>query len=249
MDKLEIASKQVGYATKRRYLVRGQFLFDGITLNDAHVLEVGCGKGAWALWAALHGARKVTGIEPEDNGSTKNVLAKFRQTIEAIGLTSQVEARAEFLHQLAAPEVPYDVVIMYNVINHLDEDAVVNLHQAPNAVARYVDLLKDLRLRMRAGGWVIVGDCGRDNFWLRLGRGSPFVPTIEWHKHQNPDLWVKVFEQSGFQKYDLRWSPLQPIPKLTANAWVQYLTCSHFVLRFRVPDPPAPSEYQAKRFS
>jgi len=27
------------------------------------VLDVGCGKGAWSMWAALHGAQRVVGIE------------------------------------------------------------------------------------------------------------------------------------------------------------------------------------------
>jgi hypothetical protein len=75
------------------------------------------------------------------------------------------------------------VVIMFNVINHLDEDAVVVLHQDPVAFERYVTLLKNLHFRMRPGGWIVVADCARANFWPRLGLGSPFARSIEWHKH------------------------------------------------------------------
>jgi hypothetical protein len=80
---------------------------------------------------------------------------------------------------------------------------------------------------------VIVADCGRDNVWPRFGLSSPFMPTIEWQKHQNPEVWIRVFAQAGFENIDCRWSPLQPLPEVTGNRLVQYLTCSHFVLRFR----------------
>ncbi|MCE3224793.1 MAG: Methyltransferase domain [Nitrospira sp.] len=232
-ETLDMAGRLVGYASGSRYQMRGDFLFQGIPLVDAHVLEIGCGSGAWAIWAALHGARRVIGIEPEAEGSTQGTLENMRRSVTALGLHGRVEARAEFLHDLPVPDDPYDLVIMYNVINHLDEESVVALHQDRDAYNRYVARLKDLRRRMRPGGWLIVADCGRDNFWPRLGMPSPFVPSIEWHKHQNPTLWIDLFREAGFLRVDLRWSPLQPFPRLTANRFVQYLTCSHFVLRLQ----------------
>jgi cyclopropane fatty-acyl-phospholipid synthase-like methyltransferase len=213
--------------------MRGDFLFSGVPLLGAHVLEVGCGTGAWAIWAALHGADHVVGIEPGADGSSQGTLDRLRSSIMELGLESRIQARAAFLHELPMPERPYDVVVMYNVINHLDEEAVIVLDRDQSALARYIDLLKDLRSRMRFGGWLIIADCGRDNFWVRLGLQSPFVPSIEWHKHQNPRTWISVLDQAGFRTMDLRWSPLQPFTKLTANRFVQYLTCSHFVLRLQ----------------
>ena len=238
-DQFELAAGLVGYGSGFRYQVRGNFLFQGIPLRDANVLEVGCGTGAWAIWAALNGADRVIGIEPEAQGSTSSGLEKFKQSIELLKLGRKVVATDQYLHQLPLQAQPFDVVVMFNVINHLDEDAVVVLQQDPHAFERYVTLLKNLHLRMRPDGWVVVADCARANFWPRLGLPSPFARSIEWHKHQNPDVWVNVFEQAGFLKSDLRWSPLQPFPRLTANRLVQYFTCSHFVLRFRVGTPAA----------
>lgn len=234
VDKLELAGRLSGYATGARYRLRGEFLFDGIPLADAHVLEVGCGRGAWSLWAGLHGARRVIGIEPGADGSSTGSRDAFRRSIAILNIEQQVVARADFLHELPKPDAPYDVVVMYNVINHLDEESVVSLHRDPEARRRYVDILQDLRSRMHPGSWLIVADCARDNVWPRLGLTSPFVPSIEWHKHQNPDTWIEIFNQAGFRSVDLRWSPLQPLPSLTANWLVQYLTCSHFVLRLQM---------------
>lgn len=233
METLEVAARLAGYSTGARYRVRGQFLFDGIPLAGAHVLEVGCGSGAWSLWAALHGAQRVVGIEPGADGSSEGSLDGLRRSIAILGLEQRIEARTDFLRELEVPEVPYDVVVMYNVINHLDEESVVAVDRNAEARRKYVSCLCDLRGRMHPGSWFIVADCGRDNLWPRLGLASPFVPTIEWHKHQNPQTWIDICSEAGFRSVDLRWSPLQPFPQLTSNWLVQYLTCSHFVLRFR----------------
>jgi len=214
--------------------MRGSFLFNGIPLTGAHVLDVGCGRGAWSMWAVLHEASKVVGIEPGADGSSQGCLDALRRSIAILGIENRLEARGDYLHELPRPDVPYDVVMMHNVINHLDEEAVVVLHQSRQARKKYVTHLQDLRSRMRAGSWVIVADCARDNLWARLGLTSPFVPSIEWNKHQNPDTWVRIFSEAGFRPADLRWSPLQPFPRATANWLVQYITCSHFVLRFQV---------------
>ncbi len=231
--KVEIAARLMGYATAARYRMRGDFLFQGVPLAGAHVLEVGCGRGAWSIWAALHGASHVVGIEPSADGSTSGSLEIFRRAIEVLSLDGNVEARPEFLQDLPKSEGRYDVITMYNVINHLDEESVTTLHYSPEARSRYVSLLEDLRSRMRARAWLIVADCARDNVWTRFGLRSPFASNIEWHKHQNPQTWIEIFREAGFRHADLRWSPMQPIPKWTANKLAQYLTCSHFVLRFQ----------------
>jgi SAM-dependent methyltransferase len=235
-DQFELAARIVDYRHGSRYRFRGNFLFEGISLTGARVLEVGCGAGAWAIWAALEGAAKVVGIEPEAKGSDERGLARFRGNIAALGLQDVIEARGSTLQELPVSGDSFDVVIMYNVINHLDENAVVSLHHDSSAFERYVTLLRKLRRLMNSAGWLVVADCGRDNIWPRLRLPSPFMPLIEWQKHQNPETWINVFEQAGFRIFDLRWSPLHPFPKLTGNRFVEYLTCSHFVLRFRVSD-------------
>ncbi|MGE3539045.1 MAG: class I SAM-dependent methyltransferase [Candidatus Tectimicrobiota bacterium] len=231
------AARLVGYASSKQYQTRGSFIFAGIPLHGAHVLEVGCGPGTWVIWAALHGAQRALGIEPEANGSTMAILSQCTRNIKSLGLEHRVESSGHMLHELSRPKRPFDVVVMYDVINHLDEPAVERLHHDPACAQRYITLLRHVYSLMQPGGWLIVADCARTNFWAQLGLRAPLAPTIEWYKHQNPPLWVPLFVQAGFQLADLRWSPLQPWPRLTANWFVQYLTCSHFVLRFRVPEP------------
>ena len=74
---LEEAARLVGYANSTRYRARAEFLFRGIKLSGAQVLDVGCGTGAWSIWAALQDADRVVGIEPEAAGSNPNTLLSF----------------------------------------------------------------------------------------------------------------------------------------------------------------------------
>jgi cyclopropane fatty-acyl-phospholipid synthase-like methyltransferase len=233
VDRIELAARRSGYANEFRYRTRGQSLFNGVLLAGAHVLEVGCGTGAWSLWAALHGAERVVALEPETDGSTSGTLATLRRSIGMLGLEEKVVASEQFLQDLPRQQRPFDVVVMYDVINHLDEEAVTRLHHDRAAFDRYVAAFQKLHEQMRTGGWLIVADCARNNFWNQLGQKSPFAPPIEWHKHQNPQVWIDVLQSAGFTFSDLAWSPLQPFPRATSNWLVQYLTCSHFVLRVR----------------
>ena len=233
-DQLELAARQLCYSSGSRFSAKGQFLFAGVPLAGAHVLEVGCGNGAWAIWAALHGAEKVVGIDPEAKGSSSGDFKTFQDSIETFGLKNKVFAYNYQLTELPPQQRPFDVVIMYDVINHLDENSVTALDREPAARSAYVLALQALRSYMRIGGWLIVADCARYNLWIRLGIACPFTRyMIEWEKHQNPQVWISLFAQAGFECFDMRWSPLYPFRRLTSNWLVQFLTYSHFVLRLR----------------
>lgn len=232
-EELAVSAGLVGYASEERYRARADFLFRGIPIAGKRVLDVGTGPGAWAIWAALNGAGWVVALEPEADGSSRQVFSALCRNLERLDLTDRVSALPLRLQDLPPQTGPFDVAILFNVINHLDEEAVVRLHEDRQAFARYVGILRLLRSLMRDGGWAIVADCARRNFWNQIGLTSPLARPIEWHKHQDPELWKRLFGCSGFAFADLRWSPFQPLPRITSNWLAQYLTSSHFVLRVR----------------
>lgn len=229
---LDKIAQNFGYRSADRYRKRCSFLFEGLKLDGARVLDIGCGKGSFAVWAGLHGASHVLGIEPEHDGSTEGTLAHFQKTIDDLNLGNVIDARASFLEGLKPSDGPFDVVVLFNVINHLDEEAVVSLHVSEQAVASYREILHQLRGLIADGGCVIVADCGRRNFWNDIGLRNPLVPSIEWSKHQQPEVWTSVFQDSGFMLRDLRWSSIYPLGILSRNWPIHYLTLSHFTLRF-----------------
>lgn len=232
---LAFVAEQVGYSSLKRYRDRCEFLFEGIALEGKRALDIGCGSGALAFWFALHGASHVVGLEPESDGSAPGVMKTFHQIVEQLDLGNILIARNEFLQDLTPVDGPFDLAVMYNVINHLDEESVKTLHKNKAAYNKYLQLLKEFRSLLSDGAYVIVADSGRNNFWDRVGIKSPVPHTVEWNLHQEPETWIMLFEEAGFELLDLRWSPLAvyPFRRFTANRLVHYFSYSHFVLRFR----------------
>lgn len=238
-DATEMVAIRVGYKNARRYRARIDFVFQNMPVTDCRILDVGCGRGAMSFWAALAGASYVLGIEPERHGATSGTSDVFEGLITDLGLDTRVELRRSTLEELEPTDARFDLAILYNVINHIDEKSVTKLHSDRSARASYIQLLLHLRSLLTTGATVIVADCGRKNFWNRLGLSSPFASSIEWDKHQEPEQWAQLFEQCGFVVRDVRWSYLYPFRRLTANRAVNYLTASHFVMRLQaVEDPP-----------
>lgn len=231
-NKLSSAAESVGFKTADRYRARSNFLFNGIKLAGSSVLDVGCGKGAFAIWAGLKGATRVLGIEPETDGSTAGTLQQFENAIKNSSLCDVIQARSCLLEDLETGDGPFDVVMMYQVINHINEEAVIRLHNDSDAVDSYLRSLRHLRSLMNTGSIVIVADCDKRNFWNDIGLRNPLMPTIEWEKHQPPYVWEKLFSKSGFKLNDLRWSPMYPLGHLSSNWSLHYFTISHFTMRF-----------------
>lgn len=232
-EAIALAAARVGFKTAERYRKRCEFLFRGVSLRGASVLDVGCGTGAFPIWAGLHGARRALGIEPETDGSTAGTYAQFRESIATLGLGAVVEAQRKYLSDLTPADGPFDVAILYQVINHLDEAATIDLHKNPASMARFVAVLSHLRSLMADGGDLIVADCDRRNFWNDLGLRNPLMPTIEWEKHQPPHVWSEAFSKSGFQLTQTTWSPMHPLGRITENWPVHYFTISHFCMRLK----------------
>jgi len=236
LEKLEYVAKQVGYRSLSQYRFRTDFLFQGLSLKGLRVLDVGCGQGSIALWAALHGASFVLGLEPEADGSTTSTLNQFRGLIRELKLEDKVVASPAFLQDVEPSIPPFEVAVLYNVINHISETATMRLHQDDTAADEFIPALTHLRQLLAPGAYVIVADCGRYNFWPRIGLKGPLTPTIEWDKHQQPETWTSIFQRAGFEFYDQRWSPISPFYFLggkTSNRWLQYFAASHFILRLR----------------
>ena len=233
---LEAIARRLGYRSLRRYQSRAKFLFQDLPLQDATVLDVGCGPGAFTIWPALQGAKHVLGIEPEVEGATTGTLGLLRQTVTDHDLVDQIDTRGIRLDEVSKVDGPFDVVVTYNVINHLNENAVQLLPGDADAQGRYRDIFSDIATLMTPGGILIVADCARSNGWDKLGLRAPLATNIEWQKHLDPNDWLNLLRASGFELLDLRWSYHYPLRRLTSNRLVQYWTSSHFVLRVRRAD-------------
>jgi SAM-dependent methyltransferase len=212
-------------------------LFAGVDLEGRTLLDVGCGTGHIGLWAAAHGARRVVGLEPQVEGSSAGMQDSFRRTTREVGLEDRVELVTTRLQDYHAGNERFDVVLLAASINHLDEDACGHLHEDEQARQTYREHLRLLADMAVPGAILIVTDCARGNLFHRLGMRNPLTPTIEWEKHQSPELWARLLADVGFEAPTVDWMTLNtlrgPGQALLGNRACAYLTTSTFRLTMR----------------
>lgn len=229
-EKIRISANGSGYKSPARYAARAGFLFSGIDLSNKAVLDIGCGLGTWSLWAGIHGAAQVLGIEPEKLGSTNGTFEKFEKTISKVGLRGRVKASNIPLEDMTERKA-FDIAIAYSVINHFSESHTKTLHKSPESLHYFLTQFRHIREILKPGGVFIASDTSNRNLFGDIGLRNPFAPSICWEIHQPPEVWESVLSQAGFKTLDVRWAYAYPLRRLTANRIAAYVLGSSFVLR------------------
>jgi len=123
---------------------------------------------------------------------------------------------------------------MHNSINHLDEDACMNLQKDSDAVGVYKTIFRKLHNLANARAKLIIADASRYNFFGLLHLKNPFDPNVEYNKHQSPKYWSKLLSDVGFCKAKIQWTSfnqLRSVGKLLlGNKLASYFLLSHFCL-------------------
>jgi hypothetical protein len=227
-----IAVEQLRYRTPERARFRCEQTFEGVTLSGRDVLEIGAGAGLHSAFAAVRGARRVVALEPEANGSTAGSRSTILDVQRALGL-GNLEVSPSTLQTFDPGGRRFDVVLLYNSVNHLDEAACTMLHRSEDACARYRALFRTIGAMMTAGGVLIVADCSRANLWPMIGLRNPFAPSIEWHKHQTPQVWDALLTAERFVPVTFDWyryHPLRWLGRIGASGLSNFLLGSYFRL-------------------
>jgi len=209
------------------------YLFQDISLNGRSMLDIGGGSGWLSLYAACMGAKPVICLEPELEGSRKGESDKFKRLSETLSLDS-VSFQSVTFQDFDPCDQTFDIILLHNSINHLDEEACINLQHSDNARNRYKSLFQKLSELAGPGTKLIICDCSRYNLFALLRLKNPFAPTIEWHKHQSPKYWSKMLFDFGFVNPRIRGtspSQLRIIGRfLFGNRFASYFLISHFCL-------------------
>ena len=213
-------------------------LFKGIALENRRVLDIGGGSGLHSFYAACMGAKEVVCLEPETEGSRSGMGAKFRKLGGILGY-NQVKFEPVTFQAFDPAEKQFDVILLHNSINHLDETACINLLNSEMSKAVYMDILSKFSSLASSGAKLIICDCSRYNFFALLGIKNPFAPTIEWHKHQAPEVWVDLLGKVGFASPRIRWISFNTLRSpgrvLLGNKLLSYFLRSDF--RFTMEKP------------
>lgn len=236
---LDVVSGRGLCASRERYARYLCYLFDRVSFTGKHVLDIGAGVGLMGLFAAGEGASRVVCLEPEAAGGKSGMRDTFHELRAALPIDADVTMQADTFQSFRPGDEKFDVVILHNSINHLDEDACERLLGDQSAVDKYLDLLRKLHEMCRPGAQLIITDCSRYNLFGLLGRRSPFAPAITWMLHQSPKFWARLLGQAGFSNPRIRWTVfnrLTPTQRIfLGNRLVAWLTSSRFCLTMTCP--------------
>ncbi len=213
-------------------------LFKDITLENKRALDIGGGSGLHSFYVACMGAKEVVCIEPETEGSRSGMGEKFRKLGEILG-QDHVRFEPVTFQAFEPGGKQFDVILLHSSINHLDETACINLLNSEASRAIYLDIFSKLSSLASDGAKLIVCDCSRYNVFALLRVRNPFAPTIEWHKHQAPEVWTDLLSQVGFTNPRVRWTAFNTLRApgriLLGNKLLSYFLRSHFHFTMEKP--------------
>lgn len=215
---------------------RQVFKFAG-TLEGKSMLEIGGGEGLFALWALTSGLSRAILLEPEGEGSMQGVAGRCAAHKKFLGIDEgRLMVCPVTIQEYDGEDESFDLVLSYSSVNHLDELACGQLDRSEEAERAYLKIFEKVFRLLKPGGSFVISDAGRRNLWSFVGLRSPFCPTMEWNKHQEPQVWSALLKKAGFQLASLEWHrfyPLRWLGRLGSNAPLSKATTSQFILTVR----------------
>ncbi len=192
------------YSSSDRLRVYVAHVFQDADLNGVAMLDIGCGVGLVSIYAACAGARKVVSLEPEAAGSTAGVTSKYQKLADSLNLENATLHGVTF-QEFDPGDEKFDVILLDDSVNHLDEEACINLQHDQAAIESYAEIFRKIHALAADGAKLIITDASRYNFFAMLGLRNPLAPTIDWSVHQSPTYWVKLLSDAGFSRPIIRW--------------------------------------------
>jgi len=209
------------------------YLFQDTSFVGKTMLDIGGGAGLFSFYAGCCGASHAICLEPEAEGSSSGMVGQFQRLSTRMAL-NQVCLYSTRLQDFDPGNETFDIFLLHNSINHLDETACMNLQHDSYAVETYKGILGKLSNMASHGARLIITDCSRYNFFALCHLKNPLGPTIEWHKHQSPAYWAKLLYDVGFHNPKIRWTSFNSMRfigrLLLGNKIAAYFLQSHFCL-------------------
>ena len=226
------------YSGKGKLQFKMETLFRGIDFKNKRVLDIGGGFGMYSFYAACSGAESVVCLEPEGEGSSSGVTDTFHK-LNRLLERNNVESKPVAIQALEPEGGTFDVILLHNSINHVDEAACINLLRDSKSRSVYREIFSKIFSLSNKGAKIIICDCSRYNFFALLRIRHPFAPNVEWHKHQAPRVWANLLGEAGFMNPKIRWSSFNILRNwgrvLVGNKLMAYFLTSNFRLTMDRP--------------
>lgn len=202
-------------------------LFNDIDLNNKNFLDIGGGDGVFSFFAAYAGAKTVVCLEPELDGSKEHTHNRFN-TLYKFSDYKNVSLVNDTIQDYDPCNLKFDVILMNSSINHIDEEKCINLHKCNESKNSYINIFKKIYEMSNDNAILLISDCSKYNFFSLINAKNPFTPSIEWHKHQTPELWSELLKSSGFLNNRISWCSFNSL-KLPGKIILGNKCCSYFL--------------------
>jgi len=235
LDKFfDLVSQEGLYSKKEHLRFHVEYLFKNTIFDNKIMLDIGSGTGLFSFYAACNGAKKVICIEPKTEGYNPGSIKKFMKLRSALQLLDIIELEETTFQNFNSGHKKFDILLLHGSINHLDENACINLQNDFHAIESYKKIFEKLYNISNKEAKLIILDASRSNFFAKLHLTNPLSPNIEWHKHQTPEYWAKLLQESGFCNPEIRWTTIPPLYSigriLFSNKIANYFTGWGFCL-------------------
>jgi len=221
------------YSSRDNLRFQMDMLFRGINFKNKSVLDIGGGIGLYSFYSACSGAKKVVCLEPEHEGSSSSAIDTFNK-LHKLLKCNNVTLKPATLQAFEPEGEKFDIILLHDSVNHLNETACITLLSESRAKAVYKELFSKIYSLSSKDAKLIICDCSRYNFFALLKTRNPFAPTIEWHKHQSPQVWANLLGEVDFINPGIKWSSFNRLRNwgriLIGNKLMAYFLTSHFYL-------------------
>ena len=221
------------YKSKKNLERHLKYIFGVYDFSNKSILDIGGGLGLLSIYAAIKGSN-ATCLEPEASGSTNGIQNKFNLLSSNLKCKNNISFHSCTFQDFKHKNNSFDLIVIANAINHLNENACINLLKRKSSELEYDFIFQKMAKLLKNNGKLIITDCSSSNFFNDIRLKNPLMPSIEWHKHQSPEIWSQLLRQNGFLNPEVTWSSFNSLGKfgriLMNNKFINYMTLSHFRL-------------------
>ena len=216
-----------------------KMIFKNILFEDKLILDIGGGSGILSYYAVLKGASHAICVDPFGDGSSLSQGGILSELNSVTGL-SNVEFMPVPFNSFDPKNVMFDIVMLHNSINHLDEKACIELQNSSTARTKYSKIFSRIKNMLKPGGEILICDCSSRNIFPKFRLHNFFAPNIDWEKHQPPEKWIEILKDEGFVEPVIRWNSPKTLGAIgnlfLGNKVMSYFLASHFCLRMKLKE-------------